>query len=70
MIDISEHISAVRRQVGTRTLEAGEARVVTLTRTYGAPPGTYRASFPPAARHIRVPTCVARTYGLRQPARI
>ena len=37
MIDISEHISAVRRQVGTRTLEAGEARVVTLTRTYGAP---------------------------------
>ena len=37
MIDINEHISAVRRQVGTRTLEAGEARVVTLTRTYGAP---------------------------------
>ena len=36
-IDITEHISAVRRQVGTRTLEAGEARVVTLTRTYGAP---------------------------------
>ena len=36
-IDINEHISAVRRQVGTRTLEAGEARVVTLTRTYGAP---------------------------------
>ena len=37
MIDINEHISAVRREVGTRTLEAGEARVVTLTRTYGAP---------------------------------
>jgi len=37
MIDMNEHISAVRRQVGTRTLEAGEARVVTLTRTYGAP---------------------------------
>lgn len=36
-IDINEHISAVRRQVGTRTLEAGQARVVTLTRTYGAP---------------------------------
>jgi uncharacterized protein YndB with AHSA1/START domain len=37
MIDIKEHISAVRREVGTRTLEAGEARVVTITRTYDAP---------------------------------
>ena len=36
-IDVNEHISAVRRQVGTRTLEAGQARVVTLSRTYGAP---------------------------------
>jgi AraC-like DNA-binding protein len=40
-----------------------------FTRTYGAPPAAYRTSFPPAARHIRVPTCVARTYGLRLPAR-
>ena len=37
MIDIHEHVSAVRREVGTRTLEAGEARVVTLIRTYDAP---------------------------------
>ena len=37
MIDVKEHISAVGRTVGTRTLEAGEARVVTLTRTYDAP---------------------------------
>jgi uncharacterized protein YndB with AHSA1/START domain len=37
MIDVKEHISAVRREVGTRTLEAGEARVVMITRTYGAP---------------------------------
>ena len=36
-----------------------------FTRSYGVPPAAYRASFPPAARHIRVPTCVARTYGLR-----
>ena len=36
MIDVSEHLSAVRRQVGTRTLEAGEARVVTISRTYAA----------------------------------
>jgi uncharacterized protein YndB with AHSA1/START domain len=37
MIDVKEHVSAVRREVGTRTLEAGEARVVTLSRTYDAP---------------------------------
>jgi uncharacterized protein YndB with AHSA1/START domain len=37
MIDVKEHISAVRREVGTRTLEAGEARVVTIIRTYDAP---------------------------------
>jgi uncharacterized protein YndB with AHSA1/START domain len=36
MIDVSHHISAVRRQVGSRTLEAGEARVVTISRTYHA----------------------------------
>ena len=37
MIDIHEHVNAVRREVGTRVLEAGEARVVTLSRTYDAP---------------------------------
>jgi uncharacterized protein YndB with AHSA1/START domain len=37
VIDVSQHISAVRRQVGSRTLEAGEARVVTVTRTFAAP---------------------------------
>jgi uncharacterized protein YndB with AHSA1/START domain len=36
VIDVSEHLSAVRRQVGTRTLEVGEARVVTISRTYAA----------------------------------
>ena len=37
-----------------------------FTRAYGMPPGAYRASFPPAARLIRVPTCVARTYGRKR----
>ncbi len=37
MIDVSEHISAVDRRVGTRVLPAGETRVVTVTRTYAAP---------------------------------
>lgn len=36
MTDIRQEINAVRRQVGTRTLEAGEARVVTLSRVYAA----------------------------------
>jgi uncharacterized protein YndB with AHSA1/START domain len=34
MIDVSEEISAARREVTGRTLEAGEARVVTVTRSY------------------------------------
>lgn len=36
MIEVSEQISAVRRVVGTRVLEAGEARTVTIGRTYAA----------------------------------
>ncbi|GAA3741773.1 uncharacterized protein YndB with AHSA1/START domain [Spinactinospora alkalitolerans] len=36
MIDVTHQISAVRRRVGTRTLEAGEARVVTVAQTYDA----------------------------------
>jgi AraC-like DNA-binding protein len=35
-------------------------------RVYGASPGDYRASFPPARRHIRVPDCVAQAYGRPQ----
>jgi uncharacterized protein YndB with AHSA1/START domain len=36
MIDVKEQINAVRRRVGTRTMEAGEARTVTITQTYDA----------------------------------
>lgn len=32
-------------------------------RLYGTSPLAYRASFPPARRHIRMPTCVAQAYG-------
>jgi AraC-like DNA-binding protein len=32
-------------------------------RVYGATPVAYRASFPPARRHIRIPNCVAQAYG-------
>jgi uncharacterized protein YndB with AHSA1/START domain len=37
MIDVAHQISSVRRTVGRRTLEAGEARIVTLTRVYESP---------------------------------
>ena len=35
-------------------------------RIYGMSPSAYRASFPPAQRHLRVPDCVARAYGRRE----
>jgi uncharacterized protein YndB with AHSA1/START domain len=38
MIEVTEAINAVRREVGGRLLEAGEARVVTLSRSYPAEP--------------------------------
>src|SRR5436305_4011496 len=37
-----------------------------FTRTYGVSPTAYRAAFPPAALHARVPTCVLRVYGRPQ----
>ena len=37
-----------------------------FTRTYGMPPTAYRASFPPAAHHALVPTCVLRAHGRPQ----
>jgi uncharacterized protein YndB with AHSA1/START domain len=37
MIDVTHQINAVRRQVGMRVLEAGEARTVTVSQTYRSP---------------------------------
>jgi len=39
LIDVTHQISAVRRQVGTRVLEAGEARVVTISQDYASSVG-------------------------------
>lgn len=36
MIDVSQQINAVRRRVGTRMFDAGEARVVIISQTYDA----------------------------------
>lgn len=36
MIDVTQQINAVRRQVGTRVLDAGEAHTVTISQVYDA----------------------------------
>jgi uncharacterized protein YndB with AHSA1/START domain len=38
MIDVSHQISSVERQLGSRTLGAGEARTLTVSRVYDTPP--------------------------------
>lgn len=37
-----------------------------FTRMFGRSPTAYRAAFPPAADHARVPACVVRAYGRPQ----
>jgi uncharacterized protein YndB with AHSA1/START domain len=37
VIDVTEQVTAVRRQVGSRVFESGEARTVMITRSYDAP---------------------------------
>ena len=38
MIDVSHQINSIDRQVGRRTLAAGEARTLTVSRVYDTPP--------------------------------
>src|SRR5918998_3116151 len=37
-----------------------------FTRMFGMSPGGYRAAYPPAAEHVRVPACLVRVYGRPQ----
>lgn len=37
-----------------------------FTRAYGVTPTAYRASFPPASRYARIPSCVLRAHGRPQ----
>jgi AraC-like DNA-binding protein len=37
-----------------------------FSRTYGSSPTAYRASFPPASAHARIPGCVVRAYSRPQ----
>jgi AraC-like DNA-binding protein len=58
------------RTVTEICFDVGLASVGSFTasfrRVYGAAPLAYRAMFPPARRHIRIPSCVARAYGRPQ----
>ena len=40
-----------------------------FTRTYGVTPTGYRATFPPASLHARIPTCVLLAYSRPQRSR-
>ena len=40
--------------------------ITSFRRVYGEAPLAYRATFPPAQRHIRIPDCVALAYGRPQ----
>jgi AraC-like DNA-binding protein len=40
--------------------------ITSFKRIYGRTPTQYRTSLPPAARNIRIPLCVARSYGRRE----
>ncbi|MCU1380279.1 MAG: transcriptional regulator, AraC family [Acidimicrobiales bacterium] len=58
------------RTVTEICFDVGLASVGSFTtsfrRVHGAAPLAYRATFPPAQRHIRIPGCVARAYGRPQ----
>ena len=55
------------RSVTEISFAVGLASVGSFTtsfrRMYGATPTAYRAAFPPARRHVRIPTCVVRAFG-------
>jgi AraC-like DNA-binding protein len=53
-------ISDICLSVGLTSLGSFTA---SFTRTYGVSPAAYRASFPPAANAVQVPTCMLRAYG-------
>ena len=58
------------RSVAEVCLEVGLSGIgsftTAFTRTFGASPTVYRATFPPAAEHALVPTCIVRAFGRPQ----
>lgn len=53
-------VAAVGVAVGARSIGSF---TTSFRRMYGVTPQAYRAGRPPAARHVRVPRCVAMAYG-------
>lgn len=60
--DTDRPVTEICLSVGWESLGSFSA---SFRRIYGVPPTAYRASFPPARRHVRIPDCVARAYGRR-----
>jgi AraC-like DNA-binding protein len=58
------------RSVAEICLDVGLTSVgsftTSFTRMFGRPPTAYRAAFPPAAAHARVPSCMVRSYARPQ----
>ncbi|MDF1605039.1 AraC family transcriptional regulator [Nocardioides sp. YIM 152315] len=63
--DTDRPVTEICHAVGLSSLGSFTAR---FTRVYGVPPTTYRATFPPAQRHLRIPACVTMAYGRPQTA--
>ncbi len=59
-------LRATDRSVADVCFSVGLASVGSFTtsfsRTYGVSPTVYRAQFPPAAIHVRLPACMVRAY--------
>jgi AraC-like DNA-binding protein len=53
-------VAAVGVAVGARSIGSF---TTSFRRMYGTTPQAYRAAHPPAARHVRIPRCVAMAYG-------
>ncbi|OMI33057.1 helix-turn-helix transcriptional regulator [Streptomyces sparsogenes] len=53
-------VTAIGAAVGARSIDSF---TTSFRRTYGMTPQTYRAAHPPAARHVRIPRCVAMACG-------
>jgi transcriptional regulator GlxA family with amidase domain len=56
-------VAAVCCAVGAQSLGSFTA---SFHRVYGLAPLAYRAAYPPAERHLRIPRCVAMAYGRPQ----
>jgi AraC-like DNA-binding protein len=64
--DTDRPVTEICHAVGLTSVGSFTTR---FTQVYGVPPTAYRASYPPARRHLRIPPCVAKAYGRPVAAR-